>query len=431
MTAAAPARQRTVRRVGRAATRVLARLLALVTALLMLLLLAWAGCNLVDNRAQPTPPALALPALPSDTPLQLALVRLLYAPAGGERLPTMQGELLACAPTEDCSQRWAADAAQLAPRLAEHATLGERCRAAAAQPRFAEPLPAVMTPATLIAPHALAASQCGQWLTLAAVAAAHEGHHDETLAHLSQGSAYTQALLTGSQSLVAHAVAWTVARRHYQGLAAVLVLQPGWAAQLLPLTAALPADALAPQRWVAAEAAWQRGVVADLQAQCEQPGPPMGDALQWMVCRLGLGLLPEATRQEIDASWLQRLALAQAGTSVAAGQSEPAPQRTWAFRNTVGRLLLSLADASFAGYFARQADVDLQRQTLALAAAMTAQQVPAAARADWLRRQPLARPLQTRITLAAGGAALDARPWASDAEPEAPARPIRVPLPAL
>jgi hypothetical protein len=402
-----------------------------VVALLMALLLAWAGCNLVDSRAQPTPPALALPAVPADTPLNVALMQLLTGRGGDARLSTMQDALLACAPTDDCTQRWTAGAAQLAPRLAEYATLGERCVAAAANTRFAEPLPAVMTPATPMAPHALAASQCGLWLTLAAVSAAHAGRHDEALALLAQGGATMRALLSGSQSLVASAVAWTVARRHYQGVAAVLALQPGWAAELLPLSVALPPDALAPQRWVAAEAAWQRGVLADLRAQCGQADPPMGGALNWMVCNLGLGLLPEATRQEIDARWLQRLAAAQAGEKAVVGQGEPTPMRAWAFRNTVGRLLLSLADANYAGYFARQADVELQRQTLALAIAMVAQQIPAAARADWLRHQPLPPPLQARITLAADGTALDARPWASDAEPGAPARPIHVPLPAL
>jgi hypothetical protein len=411
--------------------RLMWRAVAAIFALLMALLLAWAGCNLVDSRPLPTPPALALPAVPADTPLNLALMQLLNDHDGKTRLRTMQGALLACAPTDDCTQRWTAGAAQLAPRLAEYATLGERCLAAAANTRFAEPLPAVMTPATPMAPHALAASQCSQWLTLAAVAAAHAGRHDEALERLAQGGATTRALLSGSQSLIASAVAWTVARRHYQGVAAVLALQPGWAPELLPLSAALPADALAPQRWVASEAAWQRGVVADLPSQCGQAEPEMGGALHWMVCKLGLGLLPEVTRQDIDARWLQRLASAQAGEKAVVGQGEPTPMSAWAFRNTVGRLLLSLADANYAGYFARQADVDLQRQTLGLATAMTAQQVPIAARADWLRRQTLSPPLQARIMLTADGTALDARPWASDAEPGAAARPIHVPLPAL
>lgn len=397
-------------------------------ALLLLVLLAWVACNLFDKPPQPTPPQLALPAVPADTPLHRALLTLLLPP-GGPALATMQGELLACAPTADCTQRWLAGAAQLATALAPHALLGERCVAALADARFAEPLPLVMTPNAPLAPHNLAASQCGQWLTLDAVAAAHAGLHEQALERLGQGSRLVQALLSGSHSLISHAVAWTVARRHYQGLAAVLALQPGWAAELQPLAAALPAQALSPQRWVAAEAAWQRGVIADLRGHCDQAGPELGGGLQWMVCRLGLGLLPEATRQEIDARWLARLAGAEAGV-LAVESAGPAPfWQVFRFHNTLGRLLLGLSDANYAGYFARQADVELQRQTVALALALVAQQVPVAGRADWLHQQSLSARLQPRITLDQAGHSIVARPWASDAEPQAPARPIRVPLP--
>ena len=67
-------------------------------------------------------------------------------------------------------------------------------------------------------------------------------------------------------------------------------------------------------------------------------------------------------------------------------------------------------------YFARQADVDLHRQTLALALAATAQRVPVPDRTAWLERQVITITPRTRSRLAwaDGGQVLQARPWVAE-----------------
>ncbi len=406
------------------------RVAGALAAALLVTLAAWAGCNLVDSPAAPTPGVLALPAPPGETPLHKALA-MLRQPAGGAQIPAMKGALLACPPTDDCTARWLAEAAQIGPALAPFAALGERCVAALADLRFVEPLPADPSLNEPLAPHGTGASQCAAWLALDGLAAAQAGERERALQRLGQGQRLSQALLTGSHTLIANAIAWSVARRQYQATAAVLALQPGWAADLAPLAAELPAEALNPRRWVAAEAAWQRGVIVGLRGQCDDAQFELGPLTRAAVCTLGVGLLPELTRQEIDARWVQRLAAFEAGERAVATPAATGATPHLAFRNTVGRMMLSLAEANYAGYFARQSDVELQRRAVALGTLLVAEAVPLAQRAEWLQRQALPATLKLRIRLAEDGRAIVARPWASDADPGVAPRPVRVPLPDL
>jgi hypothetical protein len=144
-------------------------------------------------------------------------------------------------------------------------------------------------------------------------------------------------------------------------------------AQLLPLLAPLPARALNARNWVPYEALFGRERVRDMVNKVSDCGvaPDADGEDSWWDhhwCRLGVGLLPEQSRQDSDALWLQRLAAVPPEGPADCNALLAAPWRhessRWpAWRNTLGRRMLS-EDWHWESYVARQADLELLRQTL-------------------------------------------------------------------
>ena len=447
------------------------KVLLAVLALVLAVLVAWVASNWHDDDARPLPPELALGAPQAGPPLFFVIQGLLAAPdvqpeqagraawaalhapaaaasasaaaVNSATLPRIKGPPLVCEAPQDCVKQLTADVAQVAQQLAPHTLLGERCTAAAADARYADERPPAIS---LSAPfHSLAGlTSCGAWFKGQAVLAAARGDREAALQRLRAGMQLAQGVIAGGSMLITTVVAGTVVRGQYEAVAAVAALQPTWAADLTPLAAPLPASALQPQRWVLTEAAFVRGTFDQMLRDCADPrGPGLnlgGDdwALR-LACRSGIGLLPNATRQALDGQWLATFNTASQGlgpmvdAAIERRRSHAPPaQPAWAWRNTLGQALIAAAEPSLDSYAARQADVDLHRQALALALAATSQRVPLAGRDAWLARQTLDARTRSRIGWQDQGATLVARPWVAELGADASrSPPIRLAVPAL
>jgi hypothetical protein len=171
------------------------------------------------------------------------------------------------------------------------------------------------------------------------------------------------------------------------------------------------------QRWIRTERAFAMGTLEHAFKNCGELDGLVGDRLFWLACRSGLGLLPNATRRALDGFWLQEVQRAGQGLDVALDHAmapvlEPEPTLAW--RNTLGQWLVAVAKPSWASYYARQADMELQRQAVSLALAALAQRVPAAERKTWLDRQGLPTRVRARLSWEEGGAVLQVRPWQAE-----------------
>ena len=258
------------------------------------------------------------------------------------------------------------------------------------------------------------------------------GDRTSALAQLGRSDRLMRALLTGSHTLTGQVIASSMARRQWQTLASVAVAQPQWLVDLLPMVAALDARALDVRRWVAVEAAYQHEAIADVRRGCQQHGDGAPWGLSWlnrMMCRYDIGMQPNITGAAIDQHWLG--VIEGIGSDPAAWlrrQEQAASDDGLHWRNTVGRLLLSVAAPASTSYVARMVDVELHRQ--ALLAAWAARELPAEDRARWLAARALPTLAQGRLSLSADGRWLLAQPWSPDAAKQARLR-IRIELPAV
>lgn len=443
------------------------RVLLAVLALALAVALAWVASNWRDDAARPLPTELTLGPPQPGPPLFFIIQGLLAAPgvqpeqagraawaalhapaaaaasASAAALPRIKGPPLVCEAPQDCVKQLTADMAKVAGQLAPHALLGERCTAAAADARYADERPLAVS---LSAPfHSLAGlASCGAWFKGQAVMAAARGDREAALQRLRAGTQLAQGVMAGASMLITTVVAGNVVRGQYEGVAAVAALRPAWAADLAPLAAPLPASALQPQRWVVTEAAFVRGTFDQMLRDCAEPrdtGLNLGgdDWALRLACRTGLGLLPHATRQALDGQWLATFNTASQGLGSMVDAAierrrtrAPPTQPPWAWRNTLGQALIAAAEPSLDSYAARQSDVDLHRQALALALAATSQRVPLAGRDAWLAQQTLDARTRSRIGWQDQGATLVARPWVAELGADASrSAPIRLAVPAL
>jgi hypothetical protein len=134
----------------------------------------------------------------------------------------------------------------------------------------------------------------------------------------------------------------------------------------------------------------------------------------------GFGFMPRATQQLFDQQWLRTLEAARTGP-LAALDWQPEPQKQWLFGfawyNTVGHILLDVAQPGYPDYFRRQADLLLHHQA-ALLALKAAAQSPEQ-RANWLAEQAMEEKLRARIRLD-GTQQIVVSPWAKQDEAAKP-----------
>jgi hypothetical protein len=421
---------------------------------LLAVVLAWVASNLVDDTARPVPAELNLRPAPAAGTSNLQ-DRMQPVQAEGQRLRDTPAPLdtrsWLCEPHLDCSARWAAIEGEIDPAPAIAAALAaapeaqRHCDLAwAGGAGFFERLPAELGPSTALPPMHPQVQCSAVWLARALVAAA-GGERKNAMAALAQVHAFHTAVASGSQTLIQHMVLIAMHRRQLQAVAAVARRHPSWAQELQPFALALPRLAGGPEKraanWIAAEAAFTRGAVAAFEQACRAgsltPTPEGEEGVETLLNRLSchVGFLPEATRQASDAGWLEILALSRQGAEAAAealDQDAPDAQR-WRWRNTFGLATVGLSRGAFGTYFAREADLELQRHAVQLALQWAATPAPAAARAGWIARQtavPEGQRARLELVLdTAGGGFIEARPWDSlyTADPRR-LRKIRVPL---
>ena len=396
---------------------------------------AWAA-DLAAAAARAQRPAAAVMAPTATAPI-----------ADSQRLPLPTGAPLFCGAgtgatlaSDDCTGVWIEQAQALRAQREKYAPWGQRCeRLAAADASFEERLPALLSAAGPIATHASAAALCSRWLLAGAVLAWAEGRSEAALAQLGQAQRFSRALLAGSHSLIAQMVALRVQRNTLTAITALALRDPHLAAPLAALITALPDQAEVARRWIAVEAAFQRGVLDELDAQCPHPaGSPVSDdqgplnrvfegASNWLMCHR-IGWHPQRMRAATDAAWQHTYLALHAGVPAAIRQladenrqqlEQQARRFTFgpmplSWRNTFGEMVLAIGRSSYDGYLSRHADLGLHQEEAALALATQAAQVPAADRATWLAGQRLSDEARARLSFSADGLTLTARTWAED-----------------
>ena len=344
--------------------------------------LAWIANNgpWADAAARPTPPELQL------RPVQVApeanAFVVLTAPneaAGDPRWP--EGPLWNCRPQgENCVARWLAEPAALREALQVAAPIGERCERAAQALAYEEVVaerpasgPAAAQPyANLPTPIVRGLNRCVAWFGMQAAASATPA---EALGAAARADRLARMALAGSRSLIATQVAASAVEHAWLQAAALVAAGRFDRRELGGLLAPLPPAALSPRLWVSHEARFAREVTRDLvnpAIGCGSSTFASADRgwLDDLVCRFGLGLLPEQTAQDIDARWAARLALVPAEGPAPCERLDDPPWREtgrfWpAWRNSIGRWLLDVPGVDWGVYAARQLDLELLRQTLA------------------------------------------------------------------
>jgi hypothetical protein len=384
----------------------------------LLLALAWVASNgrWADAAPQPVPRELLLRPL-QVAPEHNAFVALqgLDAPDGadiqaagqasltgapppvGERLRWPTGELWNCrASKSDCARLWQDQAATLREELGKAAALGARCERLAQMPVWEEvglgrPAngPLASAPfAALPMPRFAGLTSCVRWLGMQAVL---EPDDTRALALLARADDLARRALAGSRSLIGTMIGVITVQNNWL-LAGDLIALRGWdRARLEPLLKPLPALALSARHWVPHEAQYGREVISDLvhpvhgcQHAKDAEGQPVASWLDRQQCRFALGLMPEQSRQDSDARWLQYLATLPATGPAPCEtlQAEPwVDTKPWpAWRNTMTRWLLDVPGDHWTRYVARQTDLELLRQ--ALLATVQRQPLPGAVRVD-------------------------------------------------
>lgn len=318
-------------------------------------------------------------------------------PPAGDGLRWPSGELWNCRATKsDCARLWQGQAAALRQQLGKVAVLGARCERIAQMPAWEEvwlqrpdegPLatkPFVAVPA----PRFAGLTSCVRWLGMQA---ALETDDTRALARLAVADGLARRALAGSRTLMGTMIGLSAVQNNWVLAGDVVALRGLDRAVLAPLLLPLPAQVLSARHWVPHEALFGREVISDMVDPvrgCHRATNAEGEpAVSWwdrQLCRFALGLLPQQSRQDSDARWLQRQATLPATGPVACEvlQVEPWIETThWpAWRNSVTRWLLDVPGPHWSGYVARQTDLELLRQTL-LATARR-EQLPGAVRVE-------------------------------------------------
>jgi hypothetical protein len=360
--------------------RISLKALGWLTLALLVVVLAWVASNgpWADAAPQASPPAL------QQRPVTLAPAHngfvALQAVSASDGPSWPQGPVWDCpVRREDCVGRWLADPAAVREAMQAAAPLGARCEQVAqaegqeevVAERPAEGPLANQPYVSLPMPSFRILGRCVTWFGLQAAVAATPV---EAVAALARADRLARLALAGSRSLIGTQVSVAAVERAWLQAAGLAVTGRVDRRDLLGLLAPLPPAALSPRLWAPHEARFAREVTRDLVNPAVGCGSFMAAHvprgwLDHLVCRYGVGLLPEQTAQDNDARWAARLALLPAEGPAACEQLDSPPwretDRLWpSWRNTIGRWMLDVPGADWGVYAARQLDLELLRQTL-------------------------------------------------------------------
>ncbi len=401
--------------------------------ILLLLIGSWVAFNgpWADAPARPRPAAL------TPAPLQVGESSA-YAMLLGEKAHV---DMPSAPPWQcgaqggNCAEVWLQQSDKLHEQLKSAGEFAGICEAASAEGvSWVEPaikLPE-QNPAAAPIPQFKNITACHRWLRAQAVLAALDGDDTKALQFLRRADRTMRGALDGAQSLIGHAIAWSLARQQWQTLAALAGKRPQLAGPMQEFVRPLDAVALRTERWIATESAFPQAVMRDMPRSCQAMNDAPEEVHGWLDrfwCRSKLGFLPELSAQEMDAYFLQLLERTHDGAVQAAAHrpaAEPTPS-TWAWRNSVGHILVVVAQPNWYQYVDKQAEVELARQAAELILRMTAEHVPTAQREAWLQAQPLPSKTKGRFSLSADHHQLRAQPWRDDEEAS---RQLSFPLPS-
>jgi hypothetical protein len=385
---------------------------------LLMLFASWAAFNgpWADAAAKPRPQALMPVPMPVGQPSAYALLldpntHLDLPSAAPWRCGTSGG---------DCTQVWLEQSAKLREQLKPTSQFTPVCEAASAEGvSWVEPARTLPEedPAAAPIPQFKNVMACLQWLHARAILAALDGQDALALRLLQRADRSTRGMLDGGQTLIGHAIAWSIAHQQWQAVAAVARTRPQLASLLLAMLRPLDAAALSTQRWVADEALFSQAVMRDMPRSCLRLSEASEYFHGWLErfwCHGTLGFLPELSAQQMDEHFLQLVEQTRNGAAqwAATRPKETPVAEPWAWRNSVGRILVEVARPNWAIYVNKQAEVELGRQAAELIVRMSGEHVPAAQRQSWLQAQPL--PPETKGRFSIQQDQLLAKPWRED-----------------
>ena len=403
---------------GRSLLRKLLKAFAWLVLALLLIVLSWVAFNGPWADA----PARARPAVLTPAPLQVGEPSA-YALLRGEKTPAdlFTGKPWQCgAPGMECAQVWLEQGEKLREQLKLLGDFGRVCEVASAEgASWVEPEPKLLekNPGATAIPDYRKLNYCHRWLRAQAALAVLDGDDARALQTLRRADRAMRSALVGAQSLLGHAIAWSMARQQWQAVAVLARKRPQLAGQLLEVLRPLDPAAQRTERWIAHESAFPHAVMRDLQRNCEAAVGAHKNLGSWqdrLWCTGKLGMLFELSAQETDANVLQMIERTRDGAlqSVAhPATAEPEPS-LFAWRNSIGHVLVFVARPSWDQYFHKQAEMELGRQAAELVVRMTAERVPPAQRQAWLNAQVLQPETKDRFSLTADQ--LLAQPWRDD-----------------
>jgi len=389
-------------------------------AALALLVLSWLAFNgpWADAAPKPRPQALTPAPLQVGEPSAYALLRDKSVKVGFPTAAPLQ-----CGTSgSDCTQVWLDQGGALREQLKSAGDFARVCEAATAEGvSWVEPalkLPE-RNPAAVLFPDFKNITSCFLWLRAQAVLAVLDGKDAQALQFLLRADRSVRGELDGAQTLIGHAIAWSMARRQFQTVAVLAGARPQLAVQLQELLRPLSPAALTTQRWLASESAFTQAITRDLPRSCEYMRDVPPESRGWFDrfwCVGQLGLLPELTAQQMDAVYLQLAERTHEGAVQGAVHrpKEVVETSAWAWRNSIGQVLLVAAQPQWGQYIDRQAEVELSRQAAELVVRMAIEKVPAAQRQAWLQAQAL--PPETKDRFSLKPDQLVAKPWRDDAD---------------
>lgn len=363
-----------------------------------------------------------------------------------------------------CVSAWWDAADALAAQRAEASAWGDRCEVALAEATdLDEPWQRVLSLAWVWTEHLMPARACATWWHTGATLALKAGNATEAVGALTKADRLLRSLQTGAGTSVTVLISQTLVRRHFAVVAQLAQRDPVLAAEAAPLLEDWPAPLPALRRAVVTDfhvandafRALRPPTACDVPTLGTEPAPEARPPwpLQALVaverwhCTRGVGMLPEATTQELARIALEQLArldrlqadgaawAALQAPASTAGPSSSEPS-AWEgirllsgmvlgtrWRNGRAQALIDIGRAAQMphGMAVRAANVELTRRAAQHLLAVQRDGVGPRERADRLMQAAWPAGQRERLRWVDEGRVLELRPWprvgATPAEP--------------